>query len=327
LLTIVCALSAVLIPANASAAIDQGYLGNAQPCATSGAGAPLYSSQFKWIWGYYGPELVPADFGAAGVKRLVPGRIALVLPSIEPRFATVIYDDAFLKNPVTYNARRSDLCVANAGVDPAIAALVPAGRQVPDLKLSTHVPYDPDLLELAVLRLTNIPAGVRNAVDSRGGYGVLYGSGGFPKVPGYENWQDFPMMGPYAGDGRNINDVDGTSIGPYLNAGFAAALTRETADDSVALHEYGHLYDYATGKSLQPNFLFGPQIEVQSCVSKLLPNTHSPSYFTGNPLEWYAESFSQYLLSEEANAALKTHCPQTWGFHRYWMGVPDFYDA
>lgn len=311
--------------ASASAGIVQGYLGNAEPCNAQANGVPLYSSQFHWIAGYYGPELVPVNYGTNVTTRLEQDRIVLVLPSIEPRFASVLYDDQFLDDQVFYTARRSDLCIADAGVDPAIAALVPAGRSVPDLQLSTHVPWSQSALELAVLRMTNIPAHVRNAVDSRGGYGVLYGSGGFPSVPGYERWADFELMGPYA-DGRAIEDVDGISIGPRLNAGFASALTRETADESVALHEFAHVFDYATGKSLQPNFLLGPQLEAQNCAATLLPG-HDVSYFTGNPLEWHAETFAQYLMSPERNAALKLHCRATWDFHRYWLGVPNFYQS
>ncbi len=299
--------------ATLSTPIAQGYVGNSQPCAAGTQGVALYTPTWRGNWGYYGLELVPENWGTNVTQRLRAGEIVLTVPTIDQRFVRVVKDLKF------WFVLRSDLCLADKGVSAQVQSLA-GGKSVPDM----YVYGTPDAtrLALAVEHMTHVPAAAQRAVDSRGGYGVLFTGSNITNVPGYEGWKNFQLLGPYANDNRTIEQIPGLSIGPNVNAGFGASVDWESASYSIPLHEYGHLYDYATGRSLTGDFLFGPQVEAQTCASKV--SDSSASYFTGNALEWYAETFAQYLMSPERNANLKAQCPITWAYHRGTLGVPAF---
>lgn len=302
-----------LVPAVGLAAVPYGFLGNSQPCAAPANGVPLYKAEWRGQWGYYGLEAVPTNYGGTVTNRLLAGEVVLTAPTVmNQEFVRVIHDLQF------WFVRRGDLCVANVGVDASAAALA-GGKRIPDLRV--HGALDPVKYALAIRHLSNIPAHVQEAVDSRGGYGTLFQTTNITTVPGYEAWKEFPLMGPYA-TGRTTEDLHGLSIGPNVNAGFGASVAYESDTESTAVHEFAHVYDYATGRSLTGDFLFGPQVEAQTCAVKM--NPYNASYFTGNPIEWYAESFQHYVISEARNADLKRLCPQTWAYHRGTLGVPAY---
>ena len=283
-----CAIAAPV----ASAAIPSGYLGNSEPCAAPAGGVPLYSPEWKLQWGAYGLETVPTNYGSNTAQRLQADEVVLTVPTINDAFVRVVDDVKF------WFARRDALCVADVGVDATVQALA-GGRPTPDLKVIGSP--DPAKLALTVEHLTHIPAGVRNAIDARGGYGVIFDGSNITNIPGYEAWKSFQLLGPYA-TGRTTDELDAMSIGPNVNAGFGASVIYETETRSHAVHEYGHVYDYSLGlRSLSFDFLVGPQVEAQTCAAKVA-EPFNVTYFTGNSIEWFAESFSMYLIRNAITA-------------------------
>lgn len=302
---------AALAPA-ASAAVPGGFLGNSQACAAPANGLSLYNAEWRVQWGYYGLEAVPSNYGSVTAERLKAGEVVLTVPTAHQEYMRVIHNLKFWFIP------RSQLCVADVGVAPQAAELA-GGKRIPDTVI--YGSPDPAKLALTIEHLTHIPPAVQSAVDSRGGYGTIFQTTNITTVPGYEAWKNFPLQGPYA-TGRTTEDLHGLSIGPNVNAGYGASVYYESNEISTALHEFAHVYDYASGKSLTGDFLFGPQIEAQTCAAKI--DTYNATYFTGNPLEWYAESFARYVINPEQNALLREKCPATWAFQRNTIGVPSF---
>ena len=299
---------------SAHAALPAGFIGNSQLCPGA-AGVTLYKADWRFQFGPGGLEAVPSDLGSPAAERLTT-RIPLpTLPTVLN--AQYVRVGRFANHELKLNfAKASDLCVARVST-PQQAVRYAGGRRIPALRFLDRLPADQ--LRAAVEHLTHIPAAAQDAFAARGAFGSLTAARDLGGVPAYVDlasypaWSSLLIMQP--------GQAAGVEVGPDATFGFGASVAYESDTNSTVLHEFGHVYDMATNRSLTTDWASRPFAEAASCAAKVADN---PSYAASSGGEWYAESFAIYLLNPQRNAALRQACPVTWSYHRATVGLPSF---
>lgn len=299
---------------SADAALPSGFIGNSQICPGK-TSINVYKADWRFQLGSGGLEAVPSDLGSATVERLTTRTPLSTLPVVlNPAYVRV---GRFANHELKMNfVKATDLCVAKIGT-PQRALLFAQGRRIPALKFLDALPAAQ--LRAAVEHLTHIPASAQDAFAARGAFGNLTAApdlGGVPEyvdLASYPAWSGLVYMQP--------ERAAGVEVGPDATFGFGASIAYETGTNSTVLHEFGHVYDMATNRTLTTDWITQPFSEAASCAPRVADN---PSYAASNPSEWYAESFAIYLLNPQRNAALRQACPVTWSYHRATIGVPAF---
>lgn len=299
---------------SAQAALPSGFIGNSQICP----GTPsikLYKATWRLQLGYGGLEAVPADFGSSAAEKLGSRIVLPTLPTVLN--ADFVRVGRFSNHQLTMNfVKASDLCIAKV-TTPQRALTIAAGRRIPALRFLDTIPT-PEL-RTSVEHMTHLPTAVQDAFAARGATGSLTAARDLGGVPAYVDlasypaWSSMLVMQP--------EQAAGVEIGPDATFGFGASTAYESATNSTVLHEFGHVYDMATNRSLTTDWATRPFTEAQSCASKVADN---PSYAASSIGEWYAESFAIYMLNPQRNAALNRECPVTWAYHKATAGVPSF---
>ena len=298
----------------AHAVLPQGFIGNSQICPGTEA-VTVHKADWRLQMRPDGIEAVPSDFGSPLAERLTSRTALPTLPVVlNAKFVRV---GRFANHELKMNfVRATDLCVAKVATPRGILAMA-GGRRIPAIKVLDALPEAE--LRKTVEHLTHIPAAAQDAFAARGAFGSLTAARNLGGVPAYVDlatypaWSSLLVMQP--------EQAAGVEIGPDATFGFGASIAYETDTNSTVLHEFGHVYDLATNRSLTTDWATRPYLESQSCAVRVADN---PSYAASSVGEWYAESFAIYMLNPGRSAVLRQACPDTWSYHRATVGVPVF---
>ena len=101
-------------------------------------------------------------------------------------------------------------------------------------------------------------------------------------------------------------DKSGNPIGIYINAD--VILKQDNGMLETVCHEYGHYLDSIMGNTSHSD-------EWAKITKEEYQKLVRPNEYYSDPVEFFAESFAWYCLSEDSIGALnKTYCPQAWNY-------------
>ncbi len=195
------------------------------------------------------------------------------------------------------------------------------GANLPNARL--HGPVDAATAANVVSRLANVPAETIALTDALGRRGVAF-DGRLTDVHGFKSLRGKQPRGWPPGSTWDTVPGAGGVMG-YAAKASSEDPGRDHGATSLALHEYGHVVDWAIGApgerraSESKAWRDGAWAEVRR-------RSAPGSYLKYHSEEWFAESFARFTKSRWSMASLARWYPDTYEYMRSHVGEPQFGD-